>query len=248
MIQNYLQSKSDSTNKLEEIGIGGFKLFAKTRETTSYVSQAPTTYLEDGSFASDHIVLEPLTIEIEGSVSDNYIQTAKSSRLIDRRTEAIIQTQLTRLPETRSQINKKIALIENIQTQYQKVERQIKNPLGLLGDMDTQNLRERFIESMEKLYYGKQLISIDTQFRKFDSMRITNLSITKDNQNTAISFSISAQKVRIAKTQTVSIEKVFANPTADLNGQGESESDKGTQQGEKSLLKASFNLFGGSNA
>lgn len=248
MIQNYLQSKSDSTNKLEEIGIGGFKLFAKTRETTSYVSQAPTTYLEDGSFASDHIVLEPLAIEIEGSVSDNYIQTAKSSRLIDRRTEAIIQTQLTRLPETRSQINKKIALIENIQTQYQKVERQIKNPLGLLGDMDTQNLRERFIESMEKLYYGKQLISIDTQFRKFDSMRITNLSITKDNQNTAISFSISAQKVRIAKTQTVSIEKVFANPTADLNGQAESEADKGTQQGEKSLLKASFNLFGGSNA
>ena len=245
MVKEFLQSKSDGTNKLEEIGIGGFKLFAKTKETTNYVSQAPTTYLEDGSFASDHIVLEPLTIEIEGSVSDNYIKPIERSRLIDRRTEAIIQTQLTRLPELRSQINKKIALVENLQSQYEKVERQIENPLGLLGDLDTENLRERFIEAMEKLYYGKQLISIDTEFRKFDSMRITNLSITKDNQNTAISFSISAQKVRIAKTQTVQIEKAFANPSAGLNGQGEDESDKGTQQGERSLLSATFGLFGG---
>ena len=47
---------------------------------------------------------------------------------------------------------------------------------------------------MEKLYYGKQLISIDTQFRKFDSMRITNLSINKDNQNTGYKFFYSAQK------------------------------------------------------
>ncbi len=245
MIKDFLQSKSDSTNKLEEIGIGGFKLFAKTRETTNYVSQAPTTYLEDGSFASDHIVLEPLTIEIEGSVSDNYIKPIESSRLIDRRTEAIVQTKLSRLPELSSQKNKKIALVENLQSQYEKADRQIQNPLGLVGDTTNDNLRERFIEAMEKLYYGKQLVSIDTEFRKFDSMRITNLSITKDNQNTAISFSISAQKVRIAKTQTVSIEKVFANPSAGLNGQGEDKSDKGAQQGEKSLLSATFGLFGG---
>lgn len=248
MIQDYLQANSDSSNKLEEIGIGGFKLFAKIRETTNYVSQAPTTYLEDGSFASDHIVLEPLTIEIEGSVSDVYIERSTQSRLLNRRTEKLIDTGLQKLPSTQAELNKKTALIESLQSEYQRAERQIQNPLGEVGDTTNDNLRERFIESMEKLYYGKQLVSIDTEFRKFDSMRITNLSITKDNQNTAISFSISAQKVRIAKTQTTNIERVFANPTADLNGQAESEVDKGTQQGERSLLGATIGLFGGSDA
>lgn len=261
-VVDFLNRQVESPGE-EEVGIGGFKMLARTRQTFTYTSQAPTAYLEDGSFASDHVVLDPLTLSIEGSVSDVFVEpTAVVEEL--RRTQGTVGQFAGYLPgRTQSQIQRINGLAVGVLDKARQIDSIIddgKQALSFLGDQTEEAaLRERFVDSMEALHYGKQLVSIDMPFRRFDSMRITSVSFTQDNQREAIQFSIQAQKVRITETRFVELAEVPAaggatgagaqagKPAEGLNGQTEGETDKGAQEGEdkpQSILSFGAILFG----
>jgi len=77
-IIDYLNRPFEQTDK-EEIGIGGFTALVRVNESTSLTSQAPTIYLEDGSFAQDHIILDPMVLTIDGDVSEIHIKQSAFS-------------------------------------------------------------------------------------------------------------------------------------------------------------------------
>jgi len=74
-IRDYINGQFENDGKDgEEVGIGGFTAFAQISEKFSRSAKVPTTFLEDGSHVNDHIIREPLTVSIEGNVSDVYAQ------------------------------------------------------------------------------------------------------------------------------------------------------------------------------
>lgn len=224
---------------LEEIGIGGFKSLSRVNETVNYKSQAASSYVEDGTSLSDHIVLDPLVVVIDGELSDIFLQPSNTFNLIKRINQSIANTSLflpTRIIDTTQRINGIIndfgSKIIEIQSGINNYKTQILNIFGN-KDLESKSLRERFVDAMESLHYGRQLISIDMPFRRYDNMRIIDLQITRNNQDQAIKFKITAQKVRIAKTFFTEINVAIKNPSPDTNGQTDKEKDKGTQSGEE---------------
>ncbi|MBE0469599.1 MAG: hypothetical protein IBX55_08865 [Methyloprofundus sp.] len=252
-IVDFLNNQFTSSSKVEEVGIGGFKLLARTNQTFTYKSQVPTAYLEDGSHASDHIVLEPLTLQIDGSVSDVYIEPEQVVAEM-RNVQTVVSNFSGYLPTfAQSQLQKLNSVAVQALDKARHIDRLIdsgKQALSFLGDQRQANsvgLREKFIDSMEALHNSKALVSISMPYRVFDDMRITSIAFTQDNQREAITFSISAQKVRTAVTQFVELNELKkTTPSEALDKQTDGVTDKGVQEGKKtprSMLGSITGIF-----
>ena len=241
-IDDFLNRSRENT-PIQRIGIGGFTALARVSEGFSLTSQAPTSYLEDGSFANDHIILEPLTITIEGVVADVYIEKPQES--IVQSTKREIGNITRYLPlKTQSQIQRTNELINDINDKIKQASQAVedgKQLLDFLGNKDEDGSaghRETFIGAMEALHYGKQVVPIDMPYRRYESMRITAVSVVRDNQNEALRFQLAAQKVRIADVIYVETKKLFKKPATGTGGKTESEVSKGVQQGKSTSRSA----------
>jgi len=71
-IRDYISGQFKDGDDGEFVGIGGFTTSATVRERFSRSASVPTTYLENGDHINDHIIRNPLTLSIEGNVSDAF--------------------------------------------------------------------------------------------------------------------------------------------------------------------------------
>jgi hypothetical protein len=247
-IRDYLnwQYPSDTDSDSETVGIGGYTAFAQVSEKFSRSAKVPTTFLEDGSHVNDHIIREPLTVSIEGNVSDVYAQPSAPVAAFQE-----AQTQVGNITQyaparTQAQLSRVSGLVNDFTNAVDRVDAAIDATQGAakylgLQDSEAQTNIEAFLKKMEGLQATDKLIKISTSFKNYTDMYITSLEVTRDNQSKAISFNLEAQKVRIAQT---SFTKTTAAQNAAIatNGQTDGETDKGAQEGEEVEESLSTNL------
>lgn len=234
MIKGYMagQSQALESSSTEEIGIGGFVLFARVSDSTAYETQAPTSVVEDGSFAGDHLINSPITLNISGDVSDIFLNPPPS-KAVAKRLPTVGVTESFLPARTPSQIQRVAKIVNTAQDRFKAIDERIK--LGTPATEFSGNkslgkpIREQFIDFIESIHYGKQLISISMPYRKHDSMAITGVTITRDNQRNALTFSLTAQKFRIAKTIFANISSFYKAPAPAVKSQTAGVSDKGVQ-------------------
>lgn len=232
---------------LQQIGIGGFSLFARVNERLSLKADNPTTYVEDGSPLNDHRVKQPEMLTIRGSIGEIY---STPNTFVDR-VQSIgnnlgqITQYFPRLTGTQSLAFARVST--SAVSQIGKLENLINagaQANNLLGNLDnlSKPLGEQFIDAMENIHYGNQLISIQMPYRIYDSMSIKSVVVDRDNTGTALDFTIEAERFRIADLNFVAVEKVAtrnggtaqkvgASPAESLGGQAETIKDKGAQEG-----------------
>ena len=229
----------------QEIGIGGFTALVRVRESYSLTAEVPVTPVEDGSFVSDHIILEPLTLTIEGNVSDIHLRPSAVTREFTRGLAEIGNVSSLFAPSrTQSQLSRVAALRNEIDDAVRQADAVLDagtQALDYLGNRDTagKDLAEQFIESMEALHFGKQVFAIDMPYRRHEGMVITSFQANRNNVPGSTNFTITAQKIRVADLQFVETK----TPAAGTGGQLDGEKDKGAQEGEdveRSLLSAIF--------
>lgn len=222
----------------QEVGIGGFVLLARVRESFLLTAKAPTTYLEDGSFANDQIVNDPLILTIEGEVSDVHVR--RNPRLELQRSVNSQVGRITRYAPLRTQ--SQLSQISALANAVADVNRQInaaiddgRNAYEFFGNKDTsaKGIREQFVDFVESMHYGKQLLNIDMPFRTHESMFLTSVTVDADNISEPFSFSITAQKIRFAATEVTDATDFFPAPSVGLGKQEEGTKDKGAQTGEE---------------
>ena len=221
--------------KTKEIGIGGFTALVRTRERYIRTSSVPTTYLEDGSYINDHIIRDPLEIQIEGNVSDVHIRPSKLLETI-KRTQGYIGIITQYIPErTEAQANKVEEITNNFISAVNKIDaaieagEQLSGFIGLVDAASKSNI-EAFIGDMESFYQSDELIEIDTISGLHEKMRITHLEVERDNEFNAISFRIEAKQLRFA--ESIFTKTTLApSPSEGTNGATESVEDKGVQDG-----------------
>lgn len=246
MIEDYLNRQIES--KSQSIGIGGFKLFARVRETTNLKSRAPSTYLEDGSPVQEHIINEPLTIQIEGDVGDIYIEKTAIESQINDLNEVVGQAAQFLPQRTQSQIQQANAIVNTFRDKVREIDNAItvgKNVLGI--QPSNESLQEQFFNAMEAYHNSKLLISIEMQYRNYFPMRITDLTIVKDASGTALRFNMTAQKIRFAEPIYILNSQYKKNPAGSVSGQTSGQEDKGAQTGKEpnpSLLTRGLNALG----
>lgn len=238
---------------LEQVGIGGFTMMVRTRETYDESAEVPTTYLEDGSSVEDHIIINPITVTIEGAVSDVFVSPSALQQISPRIASTIGQIGIYLPPRSASQAQKVAALASTAVDKIRQLDRVVQDGqqvLSLFGDRsapsDSGTLQSKFVQSMSALVKGRQVISIDMPYRTLDSMYITLFQPSWDNQEKTTRFKIVAKEIRIADESTGAQQSLIASPSQGLSGTADPLADKGVQAGKKaptSLLGTITGLF-----
>lgn len=253
MIREYINSQTKTLQQqpISAVGIGGFELFARLSEQTTFTAQAPTSVLEDGSFTGDEIVKAPYTVTITGEVSDIYVKGADNLfNLVPPAVSNALGAVTAYLPNrTQGQISKIVGLVSDIDDRITQIDNAIaagQQLFNLAGNKSgAKSLQEQFIDFVESLYEAGQPIDIEMTGRTRKNMAIVNLVISRDNQENAYKFSITAQELRFNQLIYSEITQVFPNPAPSVSGQVESKSNKGAQAPtrQRSLLSVIGGLF-----
>lgn len=239
----------------EKVGIGGFTMAARVTNTFTLSSEAPTAYLEDGSEVSDHIVLKPLTLNISGKVGDVYRESSKINEALTRAVSKVGVFTGYLPPQSQYALQKANSLAVGVIDKARQLDEALSDGqqiLSIAGDQTSgRPLQQQFIDAMEALHYGKQLVSVDMTYRRYDRMRLTQVVISTDGASGEMSFQIQAQRVDKTKTSYVRVSSTSTAsgaapaPAPGLGGQTEGETDKGAQEGaevEESLLSSIIGL------
>lgn len=247
-LSDFIGALGQREPELEEVGIGGFVLLARVRNSTTLTARAPTTPLEDGSFANDHIVNEPMELIIEGEVSNIHVRPRPAIQLQRRVAAEIANISVYLPPRTQAQLSRVNELANDVSDALRSIDDFIdrgRQALDFFGnkDTDSKGLIEQFIDYIEALHYGKQLFSISMPFRVHDNMVMTSVEFDEDNMNENLGFTLRAQKIRFVETEVRDVTEFFPDPAGSLDGQSDGESDKGAQAGEdvpRSFLSTVF--------
>jgi hypothetical protein len=240
-IADYL-NRDRQTAPQQEVGIGGFTALVRIRESYNLTASVPATPVEDGSVVHDHIILDPLTISIEGDVSDVHLREAPPLRDARQQQAEIGNLTSQYAPaRTQTQLSQIAALANDALEASRRIDAQLDRgeQIGtLFGNQDAESTtnRQLFLDHMEALRNGRQLIAIDMPYRRCDRMVITALSVRYDNETDSTTFNLEAQQVRLAELQFVAVQRRKAGG---LGGQTDAQANKGAQAGkpvERSLL------------
>jgi len=221
-----------SSSSLEEVGIGGFTLFARVSDQTQYSTASPTSVVEDGSYIGDHLINAPIKITINGDVADVFFNAPTPSKS-DKRLPTVGLTNSFLPKRTPSQDQRAAKVEDSAGDRRRGINEQIslgKNPGDFTGNKSgSKPIREQFVDFIESLHYGKQLTTISMPYRNHESMAINDVTITRDNQRKALTFSLTAQKFRIAKTIYTDAGRFYKKPAPAVKSQTQGTKDKGVQ-------------------
>lgn len=233
-----------------DISIGNFTMYATIRRKFTLTSEVPTSPLENGAEASDHIILKPIPIEIQGVVADTYVKLNPVVEAFSR-LQAEIGNVTKYLPSrTQTQLSKVNGAAQDVFDVTRKIDSIVddgEQALKFFGNKSEDvPIRKKFIDEMLLLYYSKSLISIQMPFLLLQNMRITTLSIEEDNESEELKFSLSAIEIQKVETTFTDVTQYFKKPSTGTNGQLSSVKEKAAQSGEEapqSLLDATLGLF-----
>lgn len=218
---------------VKEVGIGGFTTYASVSREISLTSQVPTTYLESGSFANDHVINEPIQLRIDGVVSDITLTQSQFDSFIDNITGTLGSIGIYIGGRTPAQVGKVISVINDARNYIRRIDNIIQKGSQLLdlfgNNTPEKSIKEKFVDSMFSLRESRQPISIDMPYRTFENMVITSCVITEGNSDKGLTFSLTAQQIRF--NQILLVEAVQINPSSGVKSQTAKQSDKGAQQG-----------------
>lgn len=218
----------------QEIGIGGFTALVRVRDSYKLTSEIPKTYVEDGSHSNDHVIRNPITLSIQGSVSDIHRRASQGIKQLQE-----VQAEIGNLTNqyaparTQSQISQINALANDVNDAILQADAALAagdQALSFFGNKDeeSKSLQEQFLDAMEALHFGGQLIAIDMPFRRHENMVITSFQKDTDNEVDETTFSIEAQQFRFSELRFVEIGTLAGG----LGGQADAEVSKGAQEGE----------------
>jgi len=245
-ILDFLNREQPAASK-QEIGIGNFTAFVRVRDSSEMSADVPTTPLEDGSMVNDHIILKPFILTIEGDVSDIHLRANPVLQQIQRAGATVGNVTEQYGPDwTPSMLQRANAIANDARDAVLRLQNVVDSGtqiLSLFGNQDagSKSIQEQFIDAMEALHLGRQIIAIDMPFRRRENMVITSFVTNTDNQTDDTTFSLRAQKVRFAEV----IYSKVARQSPGVQGQLDDEVSKGAQKGKRVESSFVFSLIRG---
>lgn len=203
---------------LEKVGIAGLTALVRIKQQETTTASAPSTPLEDGSLANDHIILNPVQINIEGRVTDIILRPQAESVAFRRGIAEIGNITKYAPTRTQTQANKVLGMIVDIDGYRAKLKALSENSQQAFdyftgGNDTTVSNINQFLDKLEKLHLSKTPMVIETPTKVYKNMVIVSRVISRDNTtDKAIDFKITAQQLRFAKVIYTDSRKYFKAP------------------------------------
>lgn len=236
ILDGFTQAQASGKDSVKKVGIGGYSMFARVRDSTEYPAQVPVDVLEDGSNASDDIINGPITIKISGVVADVYVDAKPNSSFslmpdYSKYGEVVeyipskTQQQLQRMNEIADRAEQKILETKRLVDKGADLFGLVGNPVA----GGAKSIREQFLDFIEAVYFGKQLISVEVDYRTHENMALSGLVISTDNQTLETKFEANFTKVNFSQLTTAPIEQHFKSPSAAAKSKTAGVANKGAQ-------------------
>ncbi|EEC2775957.1 DUF2280 domain-containing protein [Salmonella enterica] len=191
---------------------------------------------EVGSNASDDIINGPLTIKISGVVADIYVDAKPNSSFSLMPDYSKYGEVLEFIPaKTQQQLQKMNEIADMAEQQILKAKRLLdkgSDLFGLVGNPvagSAKGVREQFLDFIEAVYYGKQLISVEVDYRTHENMALSGLTISTDNQTMETKFEAVFTKISFTQLTTTPIEQYFKSPSVAAKSKTAGVANKGAQ-------------------
>ena len=235
----------------QDVGIGGFKMYVALAVATSYDTQAPTSYLEDGSAVTDHLVNQPITLNMTINVADIFRDEGLAPGIenLVRRTQAevgVVTKYLSpRSKATEQRINSLLADVNDAYDALDTYYTEGEQLFSFFGDKTGTTAQKDFFNFLDKTRNSKHLLSIQTAFRTYKSMALVSATPTQNNQTQYTSINLRFQEVRVAETKTGKILPPENSRAKGTGGDTGGAVNKGDQAGKTptSLLRSLSNFI-----
>jgi len=176
-------------------------LDASLSESHTRDSQVTRNPIEDGSTVSDHVMLNPIKLTIEGLISDSPV--------------SIIQSAVGTAVSSASQLaNSAIGGLGGA-----VAGNSVGGALGSLAGLLTGTPRDPkdAFNELENIWKKRRPIKIITALKKYENMILTNLNVPRNAQiGKSLRFSATLEEIKIVKSSIITIPsfKVGGNASA----------------------------------
>lgn len=238
-----LYEQAATGNIPQDIGIGGFKLYAAIVTRPTYDTQAPVSYLEDGEAVTDHLINEPIQLDILINVGDVFRSegTASGIENLVRRTQAEVGVVTKYLPAQSQaavqRINSVIASADDAYNALDTYYNEGEQLASFFGDKTETSIQAEFFNFIDKTRNSKHLVNVETPHRTYKNMALVSANPQANNQIYSTMVNLRFQEIRFAKTTTGKILPAENKRAKGTGGDTGSEKNKGDQKGapEESL-------------
>ena len=239
---NWISPESPKNDDKQYVGIGGFKAFVAISEDANFSATAPDIVCEDLTTVQDSIINAPKTFSLTGEVADIFIETTPETgpgtqfeKVLNVATPYIPARTLSQIQKIEEELNK----VENVIDSIDNFIGDVQEVYDIVGNKSSSaSIKDEFFSFVERVYDTKTIINIENKSRVQKQVLITNFSYIETNDGDTGDFVLSFKEIRIAsiglfrdEQNLTPAEDAKVNVNSTLNGQLDSETDKGLSDG-----------------
>jgi len=234
ILSNFLSSGlSGLLSGLQAVGIGGYVAGARVKESVTKTSKVTQSVVEDGSTISDHIINNPVILQIEGDLG-NVSAFSGNPHKSGRSSNSLLGVISSFLPtRTKVQVQKlshTINTIDRVATDIGNALSGSGNIFDAFSPLLTKDEKQRFYQYFDGIYKNKILIDVEMPDKTYQNMAMTYFNVSEFGGN-YLSYKFTFQEVRIAVTQSVDSSEFTKNPGDGTKSQTSKTAKKGTVSG-----------------
>lgn len=227
-------------NVLGNTGIAGFKFHVPEKEQVKMQNDVTDHYVDTNSPVQDHVARKPITITLNGFQGDYFYSVNKIEDTLAKviPTLSLVKQFLPRLPDSTKQ---------RLAKKYQQVTQTQKTPLALqnngteytLNSIDLFKLfqdlyklkspQTRAFFFLETLWRTNAVFTVETTWKRYNNMLITDITPIRDNNADITEFSVSFKQINF----TASLVENINNATGRTRQQLAQMANKGVDKGTK---------------
>lgn len=166
---------------------------ATTSDNATYGSEPTSHPIENGSEISDHAILKPIELKVDGIISETPLSlNAQKAGLIAAAGSQAIQ----KIGGFRGGLATTLSTL-------------VAGKAGAALFSETENPLDEARKKLVELVNDKKLITIATKYQVYTNMMLYSLSISRDNSTgRAIKFSATFREIKIVSADTIVIERL----------------------------------------
>lgn len=200
-------------------GIAGFRFHLPQREQIKLESEATDHYIENNTPVQDHIARRPVTLTLNGLHGEYFYSVNQVQDMVSKvvPTLALVKQFLPKLSDATKQIKAKYneslksadfynASLDKETSKFQK----FGTGLTTLNSVDLfkifqdvyklKSAQTRAYFFFEALWQSEALLSVETTWKRFDNMIVTNIQALRDENADITDFSVSFKQLDVTQS------------------------------------------------
>lgn len=228
-------------NIIGNTGIAGFKFQCPQREEIEMQSEITDHYLDNTNPVQDHIAQKPIVISLQGLQGDYFYSVNQIEDLIAQVTPAmsLVKQFMPQLSAATQQI-KSSSLFQKTNTYNVKdgklTTTVVQNDLNLVDLFKLfqqlyklKSAQTRAFYFLEALWKSKALFTVETTWKAYNNMAITNIKPIRDDNLDITDFRVTFKQLNFASTTIINLNNKAGRTRQQLAQKVQKGVDKGKE-------------------